>query len=74
MKACNIPELIRDLAAEARAKRQYAERCGILFAVEDLRRATGDPEAARKAHEAAIIAGHAAWAEDHDPEPIGLGR
>jgi len=67
--ARSIPELIRDLNAEARAKQMYARWAGELFELEDQARADGYPNVARMYHESAITAGHAAWAEDADPEP-----
>jgi hypothetical protein len=68
MTARSIPELIRDLTAEARAKRQYSTRCGFLFELEDYARSEGLPELTRLYHQAAVAAGHAAWAEEVDPE------
>lgn len=41
-----------------------------LFALEELYRAAGcEPACIREAHRAAIVAGHAAYAEIKNPEP-----
>ncbi len=65
----DLAEITRDLIAERRAVRSYSERCGELFELADLERACGDPVKAIEYHRAATIVGHAAWAEDRDPEP-----
>ncbi len=68
MKARTIPELLRDLSAEAKAKRYYSDRCGELFQLSDISKAEGHPLSARLYHDAAVIIGHAAWAEEVDPD------
>jgi len=55
--------------AEEYAKFQYARRAGDLFELETLYREIRDWEKAAEAHRAAVIAGHAAWAETRNPEP-----
>ncbi len=69
MKARSIPELIRDLTAEARAKRQYSNRARFHLLWEDKFRELGEGQDAGNCHWAAVIAGHAAWAEEMDPDP-----
>ena len=64
-----LDAIIRDEFAEANAERDYSRRAGELFELEDLHRSIGDNQRAGDYHWAAIIAGHAAWAEAKDPEP-----
>jgi len=71
--ARSILEIIRDLNAEARAKRQYAKAAAEWFELEDDMRALRFPERViAEAHRTGLIAGRAVFFADVDPQPPGL--
>lgn len=61
---------IRDLDAANAAKEEYERRAMLHFVREDHYRKRGKGQRAANAHWAATIAGHAAWAELRNPEPV----
>jgi hypothetical protein len=58
---------VRDLIATARATAQYERAAERLFRREDRLRAEQRTEEADAIHRLALIAGHAAYAEQRDP-------
>lgn len=63
------PDDIRDRKARRRAIARYTARARWLFELEDCHRADGEYEAAAECHRAAVMAGHAARAEQVDRAP-----